>query len=218
MNTINSKDYTMTTPSLNSVTLATIENYRVAANQAARAYQLGSQRLIHALNGSLEKNVDGRIHSVAPQLGNTIVSARGRVTEIVVNGINEVTQRTEQAVDTGSDNVAAQVKKVTKLVGGIDNTTVAQGLATVARLSLPVAKVGLTVSSKLADGANALTSAVQARTTVKPAADSTVKTVARTATRAKRTVAAASSKAVKTIKATAAAPKKTAVRAKRKLA
>lgn len=218
MNTINSKDYTMTTASLNSVTLATIENYRVAANQAARAYQLGSQRLIHALNGSLEKNVDGRIHSVAPQLGNTIVSARGRVTEIVVNGINEVTKRTEQAVDTGSDNVAAQVKKVTKLVGGIDNTTVAQGLATVARLSLPVAKVGLTVSSKLADGANALTSAVQARKSVKPAADSTVKTVARTATRAKRTVAAASSKAVKTIKATAAAPKKTAVRAKRKLA
>ena len=218
MNTINSKDYTMTTASLNSVTLATIENYRVAANQAARAYQLGSQRLIHALNSSLEKNVDGRIHSVAPQLGNTIVSARGRVTEIVVNGINEVTKRTEQAVDTGSDNVAAQVKKVTKLVGGIDNTTVAQGLATVARLSLPVAKVGLTVSSKLADGANALTSAVQARKSVKPAADSTVKTVARTATRAKRTVAAASSKAVKTIKATAAAPKKTAVRAKRKLA
>lgn len=218
MNTINSKDYTMTTASLNSVTLATIENYRVAANQAARAYQLGSQRLIHALNGSLEKNVDCRIHSVAPQLGNTIVSARGRVTEIVVNGINEVTKRTEQAVDTGSDNVAAQVKKVTKLVGGIDNTTVAQGLATVARLSLPVAKVGLTVSSKLADGANALTSAVQARKSVKPAADSTVKTVARTATRAKRTVAAASSKAVKTVKATAAAPKKTAVRAKRKLA
>jgi len=47
--------------------------------------------------------------------------------------------------------------------------------------------------------------------------DSSVTTVARTATRAKRTVAAASSKAVKTVKATAAAPKKAAVRAKRKL-
>jgi|GEM_PF-2911657 len=207
----------MTTTSLNSVTLATIENYRHAANQAARAYQLGSQRLIHALNGSLEKNVDGRIHNVAPQLGNSIVSARGRVTEIVVKGILEVTKRTEQAVDMGSDNAAAQVKKVTKLVGGIDNSTVAQGLATVARLSLPVAKVGLTVSSKLAEGANALTSAVQAKKTVKSVVDSSVTTVARTATRAKRTVAAASSKAVKTVKATAAAPKKAAVRAKRKL-
>lgn len=207
----------MTTTSLNSVTLATIENYRHAANQAARAYQLGSQRLIHALNGSLEKNVDGRIHNVAPQLGNSIVSARGRVTEIVVKGILEVTKRTEQAADMGSDNAAAQVKKVTKLVGGIDNSTVAQGLATVARLSLPVAKVGLTVSSKLAEGANALTSAVQAKKTVKSVVDSSVTTVARTATRAKRTVAAASSKAVKTVKATAAAPKKAAVRAKRKL-
>jgi len=207
----------MTTTRQAPVNLATIENYRHAANQAARAYQLGSQRLIHALNGSLEKNVDGRIHNVAPQLGNSIVSARGRVTEIVVKGILEVTKRTEQAVDMGSDNAAAQVKKVTKLVGGIDNSTVAQGLATVARLSLPVAKVGLTVSSKLAEGANALTSAVQAKKTVKSVVDSSVTTVARTATRAKRTVAAASSKAVKTVKATAAAPKKAAVRAKRKL-
>lgn len=206
------------TSTLNSVTLATIENYRHAANQAARAYQLGSQRLIHAMNGSLEKNVDGRIHSVAPQLGNSIVSARSRVTEIVVKGINEVTKRTEQAVDMGSDNAAAQVKKVTKLVGGIDNSTVAQGLATVARLSLPVAKVGLTVSSKVAEGANALTSAVREKKASKPAADTTVKAVARTATRAKRTVVAASTKAVKTVKATAAAPKKAVVRAKRKLA
>ena len=209
------------TSTLNSVTLATIENYRVAANQAARAYQLGSQRLIHALNGSLEKNVDGRIHSVAPQLGNSIVSARGRVTEIVVKGINEVAKRTEQAVDMGSDNAAAQIKKVTKLVGGIDNSSVAQGLATVARLSLPVAKVGLTVSSKLAEGASALTSAVREKKASKPVADSMVKAVAHTAKRVtgvKRTVVAASSKAVKTVKASAAAPKKAVVRAKRKLA
>lgn len=209
------------TSTLNSVTLATIENYRHAANQAARAYQLGSQRLIHALNSSLEKNVDGRIHSVAPQLGNSIVSARGRVTEIVVKGINEVAKRTEQAVDMGSDNAAAQVKKVTKLVGGIDNSSVAQGLATVTRLSLPVAKVGLTVSSKLAEGASALTSAVREKKASKPVADSMVKAVAHTAKRVtgvKRAVVAASSKAVKTVKTSAAAPKKAVVRAKRKLA
>ena len=53
----------MNNQTLNSVTLATIENYRHAANQAARAYQLGTQRLISALNGSLEKNIEiGRAH------------------------------------------------------------------------------------------------------------------------------------------------------------
>ena len=210
----------MNNQTLNSVTLATIENYRHAANQAARAYQLGSQRLIHALNGSLEKNVDGRIHSVAPQLGSTIVSARDRVTEIVVKGINEVTKRTEQAVDMGSDSAAAQVKKVTKLVGGIDNTTVAQGLATVARLSLPVAKVGLTVSSKLVDGVQALSTAVQAKKRVQPVARGSVKSVVLTskrATRAKVQTAAVSRRTVKAVKAAVAVPKKAVLRAKRKL-
>ena len=207
----------MTTQSLNSVTLATIENYRHAANQAARAYQLGTQRLISALNGSLEKNIDGRIDSIAPQLNSSIVSARSRVTDIVVKGIDEITKRTGQAVDMGYDNAAAQVNKVAKLVDGIDNSTVASGLATVARLSLPVAKVGLTVSSKLVDGVQAISTAVQGNG-VKAAADGAVNTVVRTATRAKRQAATVSRKAVKTVKAVAAEPKKAVVRAKRKLA
>lgn len=206
----------MNIESLNSVTLATIENYRNAANHAARAYQFGTQRLISALNGSLERNIDGRIDSVAPQLNSSIVSARSRVTDIVVKGINEIAKRTEQAVDMSSDSAAAQVNKVTKLVDGIDNTTVVNGLATVARLSLPVAKVGLTVSSKLVDGVQALSSAVQGNG-VKAVADDAVTTVVRTATRAKRQAATVTRKAMKTVKAVAAEPKKAVVRAKRKL-
>ena len=207
----------MNTQSLNSVTLATIENYRHAANQATRAYQLGTQRLINALNGSLEKNIDSRIDSIAPQLNSSIVSARSRVTDIVVKGINEIAKRTEQAVDVGYDNAAAQVTKVAKLVDGIDNSTVAQGLATVARLSLPVANVGLTVSSKLVSGVQAISGAVQGNG-MKAAADEAAKTVVRTATRATRQVASVSRKAVKTVKAVAAEPNKAVVRAKRKLA
>ena len=209
----------MTTPSLNSVTLATIENYRDAANQAARAYQLGTQRLISALNGRLEKTVDGRIDSIAPQLNSRIVTARSRVTDIVVKGIDELTKRTGRAVDLGYDNAAAQVNKLAKLVGGIDSTTVVNGLAAVARLSLPAAKVGLTVSSKLVDGVQALASAVQGDS-AKAAADAAVKTPVRKATRVQRqtaTVSRKAVKAVKAVKAAVAAPKQTAVHAKRKL-
>ena len=65
----------MTTPTLNSVALATIENFRHAALLSTRAYRAGSHRLIGALNDSLVKNIDGRLHSVAPQLGSNFVAA-----------------------------------------------------------------------------------------------------------------------------------------------
>ena len=177
-----------TTTTLHSVALATIENYRHAALLSTRAYRAGSHRLIGALNDSLVKNIDGRLHSVAPQLGSNFVAARDRVAGIVVKGIDGLTKRTEQAVDTGYDSVAAQVKKVSKFAGGVENATVASGLKTAARLSLPVAQVGLTVSGKVAEGVHALATAVHGKTTVK------------------------------TTKVAAAAPKKAVARAKRKLA
>ena len=176
---------------LSSVTLATIENYRSAANEAARAYQLGSQRLIHALNSGINEQIYSRTSKVAPQFTESANKVRGRVTQIVLDGIDQITTRTEKAVEVGSDGAAQQVNKVAKLVAGIDNTTVANGLHTVARLSLPGAKVALTVSGKVADGAKALATA---------AAGKGVKPV------------------VKAAKATKAAVRKTVRNAKRKLA
>ena len=180
---------------LSSVTLATIENYRSAANEAARAYQLGSQRLINALNSGINEQIYSRTSKVAPQFTESANKVRGRVTQIVLDGIDQITTRTEKAVEVGSDGAAQQVNKVAKLVAGIDNTTVANGLHTVARLSLPGAKVALTVSGKVADGAKALASAAagkgakpvvkaaKAANAAKATAAKTARTTARTTVR-----------------------------------
>ena len=203
----------MTQQSLSSVTLATIENYRVAANQAAHAYRVGGQRLVGAVNSTIAQNIDGQVAKVAPEFMLSMQKARVRVSDIVVKGITEVASRTEKAVDLGSDGAAKQVTKVAAFAAGIENPMIVNGLQTATRLSMPGAKLALAVSSKVADRAAALSSAAQG-TPVKRAA----KAVTGAATRAKRQVASAPRKTVKTVRAAAAAPKKAVVRAKRKVA
>ena len=182
----------MNQATLSSVTLATIENYRSAANEAARAYQLGSQRLINALNSGINEQIYSRTSKVAPQFTESANKVRGRVTQIVLDGIDQITTRTEKAVEVGSDGAAHQVNKVAKLVAGIDNTTVANGLHTVARLSLPGAKVAFAVSGKVADGAKALATAAAGKgvkPVVKAAKATAAKAVRKTVRSAKRKLA-----------------------------
>ncbi|MBI3369915.1 MAG: hypothetical protein HY021_16115 [Burkholderiales bacterium] len=193
--------------SLRSVTLATIENYRHAANAATHAYQVGSQRLIGGLNQRIDAQVAPRINQVAPQLADALSQVRGRVTQIVSQGIDQVTSRTEKALGLGYDRAALQVGKAADYVAAIDNSVIANGLQAAARLSLPTAKVALAVSSKVAEGAQALSTAAVGKG-VKPAAEAAAGKVVR---RAKRTVRSVSAKSQKTVK-------KAVVRAKRKLA
>ena len=192
---------------LSSVTLATIENYRHAANEAARAYQLGSQRLVSALNNGIEERLYSRTSKFAPKVTSTLSTLRARTQKIVVSGIDEVTARTGKAVDMGCDGAAKQVSKAADFIAGIDNTTVANSLQTVARLSLPTAKLGLTVSGKLAQGAKALSTAAAGKgqgAAVQAEAPKVVR-------RAKRQTVAST-------KAVSRSVNKTVVRAKRKLA
>ncbi|MBL0087246.1 MAG: hypothetical protein IPP87_22675 [Ideonella sp.] len=228
----------MKTESLRSVTLATIENYRAAANQATRAYRLGSRRLITAVNAGLEKNIDTRTAKLVPQVVDAMVGLRGRMSDAMFKGIDQVSTRTEQVVDLGTDGVVRQVSKVADFADGVANPTLANGLQTAARLSLPVAKMGLTVSGKLVDGAKALSNAAKGEGVVKRATRASTKAstevvdmvsdvaakAGKTATRATRQVKgqvkAQTAKVVSQAKAAAraAAPKKAAPRAKRKLA
>jgi hypothetical protein len=62
----------MTIQTLSSVTLATIENYRHAGNLAARAYRTGTERLIDAVNESLDTRVDPRTSEFVPRLTQTM--------------------------------------------------------------------------------------------------------------------------------------------------
>jgi len=153
----------MTTQTLSHLTLQTVDNYRTAANQAVVAYRLGSHRLVKVLNAALENSVYPRTARLAPKTTRRMDGVRGNVSEVVVKGIDQVAERTEQAIEMSATAAAAQITKVARFAAGVDNDIVAGGLQAAARLSLPGAKVALAVSGKVAEGAGALADAAGAR-------------------------------------------------------
>jgi len=153
----------MTPQTLSTVTLQTLENYRNAATRAVAAYHLGGKRLLGLVNGALESTVYPRTAKIAPRATERMNEVRGNVSQIIVKGADQVAQRTEQAIVFGSDTAAAQVSKIADFAAGIDNNLLANGLQAAARLTMPAAQVALAVSSKVAQGANALADAAGAR-------------------------------------------------------
>ena len=153
----------MNTPTLSHLTLQTLDNYRAAANQAVLACRIGGHRLVTVVNATLENSVYPRTAKLAPYATRRIDGVRGNVSEVVVKGIDQVAQRTEQAIELSSSAAAAQVKKVVRFATGIDNDIVAVGLQAAARLTVPGAKVALVLSGKVAEGAQALAGVAGAR-------------------------------------------------------
>ena len=213
----------MTIQTLSTVTLATIENYRHAASLAVMAYRTGSNRLIDAVNDSLQTNVYSRTDKVAPQLTSKMLQVRGGLTDIIVKGIDAVSTGSDKAIEASSTTATKGVVKVAKFAAGIDNRVVANGIDAVVRISMPGAQMARTVSAKVAEGAGTL-SRVAAGKKVKPVR--AVKAVKKAAVATKRTVVrkAAATQVAVTKKATAVktkaavATKKTVASAKRKVA
>lgn len=153
----------MTPSTLSSVTLQTIENYRTAAARAVVAYHLGGKRLLGWVNGTLQNSVYPRTSKLAPRTTERFNQIRGSASEVVVKGVEQVAQRTGQAIEFGSAAAASQVSKLARFAAGVDHERVAGGLQTAARLSLPGARIALALSSRIAQGANALADAAGAR-------------------------------------------------------
>lgn len=198
----------MANQTLRGVTLQSLENYRNAATQVVVAYRLGGRRMVGMVNGALKNSVYPRTAKLAPRVTDRINDVRGDVSEIVVKGIDLVALRAEKAIKLGSNTAAAQVTKVAKFAAGVDNEIMASGLHTVARLTMPGAKVALAVSGKASQGANALADAIGARTVrkaVRKAHAGSKRTLASATRTTKATVKTAAKRGAKVAKARRAA-------------
>jgi len=153
----------MTTQYLSHVTLETLENYRNAATQGVLAYRSGSRRLIGAVNGALEQRVYPRTAKLAPRATEFMNEVRGNVTQIVTKSLDQTAARATTAIEFGANTAGTQVNKLAQFAAAVDSPAVANGLQTVARLTMPGAKVALAISGKVAAGAIALADAAGAR-------------------------------------------------------
>ena len=152
-----------TNPTLGHLTLQSLNNYRSAASQAVVAYRLGSHRLVSVVNGALKDSVYPRTAQLSLRATNRMNEVRGNVSDIVVKGIDQAAARADQVIALGSSTAAAQVAKIAELAAGVRNDTVANGLQAAVRLGMPGANIALVVSSRVAQGAQALAKAAGAR-------------------------------------------------------
>ncbi|MBL8312743.1 MAG: hypothetical protein JNK55_03255 [Rubrivivax sp.] len=212
----------MRTQPLSHVTLQSIENYRTAAVETVAAYRVGSRRLVGVMNGALQNSVYPRTAMVAPRVTDRMDEVRGKVSDIVVKGIDQVAEGAEKAIELSSSTATSQLTKVAKFAAGIDNEIVANGLQAAARLTMPGAKVALLVSTRVAEGATKLADAAGAhpvrkvaRKAVRKAKASTQRKAAPIVRKAKASVKTTSRRVTKAVKA-ADAPVAKVQRAARK--
>ena len=198
----------MTPTTFSSVTLATIANYRNAAQQATRAYQRGGLRLIAAVNSAIDNQVYSRTAKFAPKLTNGVSQVRGRVSDAIVKGIDGIGNGTTKAVTYGSEAAAKQVNKAANRLAGVGNDTVAKGLKLAARWSLPGAKLALAVSDMLASGAETLADVAVGKAAPAAAASAVARRAKPRVARASKVVEVV--KAVKPVTPVAKKPRKAA--------
>ncbi|MDH4062578.1 MAG: hypothetical protein OEU94_17350 [Aquincola sp.] len=148
---------------LSHVTLETLENYRTAAARSVVAYRTGGRRLVGAVNGALQHSVYPRTAKVAPRATEFMNDVRGNVTQIVIKGLDQTAARAATAIDFGARAAGTQLNKLARFAARVDNPVMADGLQTVARLTMPGAKMALAISGKVAAGAIALADAAGAR-------------------------------------------------------
>lgn len=146
----------MTKSTLRTVALETVANYRQVAEHAVGAYRASGHRLLAMMSRNLERGT----RRIAPTLAQALQQTTTKVGAVAAKGIDNVSARTERAIEIGSAGVTAQIDRVADLAQGIENRYVATGLEAVSRFSLTGAQAALTVSEKLAAGADALAQAV----------------------------------------------------------
>lgn len=201
----------MSTTTLSRITMETMANYRTAATQVVAASGAGSRRLVRAVDGTVQKQLMPRTARVAPRAAERLDEVRDSMSRLALQGIEQMVERSEQAIAAGSDFAVAQVARISDLAAEVEVKLVADGLQTAARLTLPAAQLALKVSGKVAEGATTLAGAAGAqpvKTAVRRGA-AKAKTTAKTAARRTRKAVA---------QAVEAAPVQRARRAARKAA
>ena len=176
----------MTQVSLSAVTLKTVANYRIAAEQAVDAYRLGGHRLIKAAQQGVDLAAQRGAEPYVPGLAAALRRAGDNMGDYAGKGVDAVSDGTERAIVMSANGVSSQVKRVAKLAHGVDNRVVARSLQAAARISLPGAQVALTLSERVAAGADKLAQVAagprKAKATTKTATQTTKTAKTATAT------------------------------------
>ena len=102
----------MTTPSLCTVTLKTVANYRHAAERTLRAYRSGSQRLIAVVRDGVDQAAQRGAEPYVPALAAAVRRAGDNLGQLAHQGLDAVSERSSRAIAVSADSMTTQVQRV----------------------------------------------------------------------------------------------------------
>lgn len=151
----------MSTQTLTSVAINVVGQYNQAGKQLVRAYRVGAERAVGAVNERFAAVVNARqLPLVNDNVKASLIVAQQQITGVVANGLNAGANGADSTVDQLARGVKGGIERVSETGTKIESVFNTSVFDTVGVFALPVAYVSLEIGNLVAQGAKRLTERV----------------------------------------------------------
>ena len=174
----------MQTTTVNAIAINLVGQSRATAKNLVNAYRAATRRSTKGLDAGYAKLAASRLVPT-PELKTALVDSERRLTDVLVNTAERVSDRAILAVDSAADWTVEGLEAFAAKAAWADDLMVVGALR---KVQVPVAQLSLGIATKLNDASRELVQRVAGPTAVK-AAVRTAKTPVKSARRAARKAA-----------------------------
>ena len=152
----------MSTQTLSSVASNVVGQYSQVGKLIVGAYRSGAQRLVHGANARYVSFLNNRtLPLVNDDVKASLINTQTQIADAFVGGINNGSDRAEQAIDFVAGGVNGGIQRVAATAGRVEEAFDTKALSTVGSLAiLPVAQVSLEIANRAVDGTKRLSQRV----------------------------------------------------------
>jgi hypothetical protein len=152
----------MTTQSLSSVASSVVGQYSQVGKIIVGAYRSGAQRLVSGANTRYASFLNSRaLPLVNDDVKASLIDVQTQIAGLVEGGINNGSDRAEQAIDFVAGGVNGGIQRVVATTERVEEAFDTKAISTVVSLGvMPVAQVSLEIATRAVEGTKRLSARV----------------------------------------------------------
>jgi hypothetical protein len=152
----------MTTPSLSSVASNVVGQYSQVGKIIVGAYRSGARRLVSGANTRYASFLNSRaLPLVNDDVKASLIKVQMQIAGLVEGGINNGSDRAEQAIDFVAGGVNGGIQRVAATTGRVEEAFDTKAISTAVSLgAMPVAQVSLEIANRAVEGTKRLSARV----------------------------------------------------------
>ena len=151
----------MSTQTLTSVAMNVVGQYNQAGKQLVRAYRVGTERAVGAVNERFAAVVNARsLPLVNAQVKSSLINAEQQIAGLVATGLNLGANGADMTIDQLATRVNGGIERISGTSARIETAFGISALDTVGTFALPVAHLTLEIANLVAAGSKRLSERV----------------------------------------------------------